>query len=238
MNGNNIPAAKKSLHKKIYLLVNRFMFAISRKHSRDDIEIAMLFDKNDSEVSAKIYQALNLISEFDSRRYHQIKRDVKRIWIAVAPGYGAQWMEELQTCILDTKYFRRTDISPSEMALTIVHEATHARLFKLKIGYSEEIRERVERICIKSEIAFAKRLPDGQKFVEMAESRLQTPKSFWTNTEFQQRDLDGLAELGKKNWVARVLYSIAKRKVEKKECAFAITRQRLVRGRNSRKNPC
>jgi hypothetical protein len=216
MKGNNISTAKKPLHRKIWLLLNRFMFAISRKHNRSDIKIAMLSDKNGSAISSKIDQALNLISEFDSRRYRQIKRDVKRIWIAAAPGYCAQWEEELQMCILDTDYFRRSDISASEMALTIVHEATHARLHKLKIGYAENIRERVERICIKSEIAFAKRLPDGQKLVEMAESGLQTPKSYWTHTEFQQRDLDMLAEMSKKNWVIRILYPLVKRKADKR----------------------
>jgi hypothetical protein len=217
MNGNTIPAAKKPLHRKIYLLVFRLMFAISRKHHRDDIAIAMLFpDKNCPADFSKIDQALCLISEFDSRRYHQIKHDVKRIWISAAPGYCAQWMDELQTCILDQNYFCRPDVSASEIALTIVHEATHARLFKLKIGYTEDIRKRVERICIKSEIAFAKRLPDGEKLVEMAESRLQRSENHsWTNAEFQQRELDTLAELCKETWLARILYRIVKYSVDK-----------------------
>jgi hypothetical protein len=126
-------------------------------------------------------------------------------------------MEELKTCILDRNYFNQPDISASEMALTIVHEATHARLFKFRIGYTEDIRERVERICIKSEIAFAKRLPDGQKFVEMAESRLlEMSADYWTNTQFQQRDLDTLAKLGKINWLGRILYRIVKWKLDKR----------------------
>jgi hypothetical protein len=69
-------------------------------------------------------------------------------------------------------------------------------------------------VCIKSEISFAKRLPDSQKFVEIAESRLQIPKSYWTNAQFQQRDLDALAELRKKTWVARILYPFVKHKVD------------------------
>jgi hypothetical protein len=226
MNGNNISAANTPLHRKIWLLLNRFMFAVSRKHSRDDIRVAMLSDKNGSAVASKIDRALNLISEFDPRRYHQIKRDVKRIWIAPAPGSSGEWMNELQTCILDADYFRRTDISASEMAITIVHEATHARLFKFKIGYAEEIRARVERICIKSEIAFAKRLPDGLKLVEIAESKLQISENYWTNAQFQQRNLDELAELRKKTWIARILYPIAKRKVDRRSA-------RLVSGKKN-----
>jgi len=217
MNGDNIPATKIPLHRKIYLLVNRFMFAISRKHNRDDLIIAMLFpDKTCPAVFSKIDQALNLISETDPRRYLQIRRDVKKIWVSPAPGCCAQWMDELQICILDRDYFCQADVLPPEVALAIVHESTHARLDRLKIQYTEDIRERVERVCIKSEIAFAKRLPDGQKFVDIAESRLQIPKSYWTNAQFQQRDLDTLAELRKKTWLARILYPFVKRRVDKR----------------------
>jgi hypothetical protein len=125
-------------------------------------------------------------------------------------------MNELQMCILDRDYFCRDDVSASRMALTIVHEATHARLCNLKIKYTEDIRDRVEQICIKSEIAFAKRLPDGQKLVEMAESKLKRPKSFYTDAQLQQRNLDALAALRKKTWVARILYPILKRKTDKR----------------------
>jgi hypothetical protein len=215
------------LHRKIYLLIHKFLFAISRKHIRDGVKIGMSFpDKNHPADFLKIDQALNLISELDPRRYHQIKRDVKKIWVYIAPGYYAQWMNELQTCILDRDYFCRTNVSPAELALTLVHEATHARLDKLKIKYTEEIRHRVEQLCVKSEIAFAKRLPNGQKFVEIAESRLQTPESYWTNAQFQQRDLDTLAELRKKSWVARILYPIVKRRVDKRNA------RSLPRGKN------
>jgi hypothetical protein len=90
-------------------------------------------------------------------------------------------------------------------------------LFKLKIGHIEDIRKHVERICIKSEIAFAKRLPDSQKLVEKAESRLQRSENYsWTNAQFQQFNLDSLAELGKKFWPARFLYPILKRRSDKK----------------------
>jgi hypothetical protein len=125
-------------------------------------------------------------------------------------------MDKLQMCILDRDFYCRNDASTSRMTLTIVHEATHARLCKFKVKYSEDIRDRVERICIKSEIAFAKRLPDGKKLVEMAESKLKRPKSFYTNAQHQQRNLDALGELRKKTWLARILYPILKRKVEKR----------------------
>jgi hypothetical protein len=227
MNDNNIPATKKlPLLKKVDLLIRRFLFAISRKQKRDDIEIATLFrDKKGLIVFSKVNQALNLISEFDPRRYLQIRRDVKKIWVFFARPAAGVWMDKLQMCILDRDFYCHNNASASRMTLTIVHEATHARLCKLKIKYTEDIRDRVERICIKSEIAFAKRLPDGQKLVEMAESKLKRPKSFYTDAQHQQRNLDALAELGKKNWLARILYPILKRKLEKKN-ARSISREK------------
>jgi hypothetical protein len=217
MNDNNISVEKKPFHRKIAGLINRFLFAVSRKHNRNDFKVAMLLpDKKGPAVFSKVDQALNLISEFDSRRYLQIRRDVKKIWVSVAQPAVGKWLNELQTCVLDRNYFCQDKISASRMALTIVHEATHARLCKLKIKYTEDIRERVERICIKSEIAFAKRLPDGQKLVEMAESKLKRSKSFYTDAQHQQRNLDALAELRKKNWLARILYPIVKHKADKR----------------------
>jgi hypothetical protein len=56
----------KTLNRKIYVLLHRFLFAISRKQKRDDIEIATLFrDKKGLVVFSKVNQALNLISEID-----------------------------------------------------------------------------------------------------------------------------------------------------------------------------
>lgn len=229
MKNNTISAAKKPLHRNIYLLMHRFMYAISRKQNRDDIEIAILLPgKKGPVLFSKINQALDLISEFDPRRHLQIRRDMKKIWVLVAPGYCANWMDELQMCILDRDYCSQDNVSASEMALIFVHESTHARLCKLKIEYTEDIRNRVERVCIKSEISFAKRLPNGQKFVEMAESRLQIPESYWTDAQFQQRDLDTLAELRKKTWLARIFYPIAKRRADKRNARLQ-SRKKMTR---------
>lgn len=206
----------KPLGRKIYLFIHKFLFAISRKQICDDIKIATFFrDKEGMIVFSKISQALSLISEFDPCRYRQIKRDVKRIWLFIAKPAAGRWMNELQACILDKEFY--CGLTPaSRMALTIVHEATHARLYKFKIKYTEETRARVEQICIKSELAFAKRLPNGKDLIKMVESKLKRTEDFYSDAQFQQRNLQALDELGKKSWLARILYPIFKRKVNKR----------------------
>lgn len=174
------------------------------------------FDNDYPAAFSKIDQALGLISQFNPERYHQIKRDVKRIWISGLLTNYAEWMDELQMCVIDRNYLLRNDVSIAEIAQTIVHEGTHARLCRLKIKYTEEMRHRVERLCVESEMAFAKRLPDGQKAAEIAESRLRIPETYWTNAQFQQRDLDALSDLGTKFWLARLLYTFVKRRVDKR----------------------
>lgn len=123
------------------------MFAISRKHVRNDFNVAMLFPTRKEKCNAafqKIDQALALLFEFDRPRYLRTRRLVKKIWIFPTPPDNAQWMDELKMCILDTDFLCQNDISPAQVAATIVHETTHARLDRAKMKYTEEMRFRME----------------------------------------------------------------------------------------------
>jgi hypothetical protein len=201
-------AEKTSLRRKIQLFPLKFTFAISRKFQRNDFKVAAL--ASGKIAFPKIDQALNLISRFDLRSYCRIQRDVKKILVFTTTPYCAEWIGQLQMCVLDREYLCHPDVLPEEIASTIIHEATHARLERAKINYKEEMRSRIERICVKSEIAFARRLPNGEQLIKKAESRLKIPETFWKNSEFQQRQLDAIAELGEKFWPARLLYPVAK----------------------------
>jgi hypothetical protein len=213
---NSNAAHKKPFHRKIFLLFIRFMFAISRKHNRKGFNIAAL--SSGQIAFPKIDQALNLISKFDSRSYFRIQRDIEKMWVsAMGPDYAAEWIDELKMCVFNRDHICRADISADEVASTIIHEATHARLSRFKISYKEEKRIRIEKICFKAQIAFAKRLPDGEHLIQKTESNLELPETFWTNSEFQQRNLKALAELGKKLWPARILYPIASWLVDKRK---------------------
>jgi len=190
----------------------RLTFFLSRKHARGDFEIRMFYPgKTESAVAfSKIDQALNLISTFDPRRYQQIKDDVKKILVFSAEPAAAQWIGGLRMCVLDKEYLFRADISPTEIAASIVHEATHAHLERLGMEYAEEARSRIERICTESQIAFAKRLPEPGRSLEIAEWQLSLPESYWTNDEIQNRGLEALEDLGKTSCQARFSYPILK----------------------------
>ena len=56
-------------------------------------------------------------------------------------------------------------------ALTIIHEATHARLGRLGIGYDAGCRDRIEGICTRREIALARRMDGGADWVRWLAER-------------------------------------------------------------------
>jgi hypothetical protein len=98
-------------------------------------------------------------------------------------------------CELDERFVLADTTIPEQIASTIVHEATHARLRRCGFGYDEAIRARVEAIFFRRQIAFAGRLPEGALSRDEAERNLTLrPPSDWTNEAMQDRHRRGGAE--------------------------------------------
>jgi hypothetical protein len=101
------------------------------------------------------------------------------------------------------------------IAATIIHEAAHARLFRLGIGNHEDIRARVEAICLRREMAFARKLPNGREIQEAAEHMINVcDDDYWSNAAIRQRELAEFAEamrhLGAPEWLIWVLARVAR----------------------------
>lgn len=109
----------------------------------------------------KVEKALSLIRGHDPVRYQRILRDLERIWVVYLFGAVGSFHSLTWTCKLDRRFVLDEKTALESIACTIVHEATHARLWRNGIFYDEDIRVRVEGVCIGSEIAFADRLPEG-----------------------------------------------------------------------------
>src|SRR5262249_52636355 len=109
----------------------------------------------------RVEQALDLIKLHDRVRYGRLMQDIERVWVRLVPyGLGAL-NEAMNACELDTRFVGAETSTPEQIAATIVHEATHARIVRCGIGYSHDLRARVEAVCLRREIAFATRLPNG-----------------------------------------------------------------------------
>ncbi|MCZ6673066.1 MAG: hypothetical protein O7C75_09010 [Verrucomicrobia bacterium] len=158
-------------------------------------------------VFTKVEEALLLIKKFDPKRFNQIQSLVRCIFVFGDPTARGKWHQDLQTCEIQEEYVRSPDTAISEIASTIVHEATHARLMRLDIDYQEPKRLRIERICFKAEQAFARRLPDPDrdKLVQQAEQMLTLDKSCFTDAGRRAADLKALRSLRCPRWLVRLL---------------------------------
>jgi hypothetical protein len=153
----------------------------------------------------RVAEALALIKQHDRARYDRLPRDLDRVWIRLLPGYIACFNDTLNACELDRRFVGDAATSVEMIAATIVHEATHARLWHRGIGYEEDVRHRVEAACVRRELSFARRLPNGVDARKRAELLLSYPADTWTDEAFSECVLEGSVEnfrhIGGPDWM-------------------------------------
>jgi hypothetical protein len=92
----------------------------------------------------------------------------------------------------------------ARLAATLVHETVHLRVTRLGVPYASSLRERIERLCIREEAAFLRKIPEGgEEFAKEVEEELQ---SQWWTDESHDKALDEAVEKGDlRRWAARLV---------------------------------
>lgn len=149
-------------------------------------------------VLDRLRAALVLIKTYDPLRYRRLTRELKRIWVTPLHGPRACFYYRLDACVLNPRYVLAETMTAELIAATIVHEATHARLWGMGFRYEEEARPRVEAICVRRELAFSRKLPRGEEVRDKAKKTLislRTP-TFLSDAAFaKSRDDYAVEEL-------------------------------------------
>lgn len=180
------------INRMIGYLAFRFVQLTSKRCTCRGIDVLMGFVSSQSgEVLAKLDEALLLIQTHDSIRFDRITRDLSSV--LVLRGGGPEYVPPIGACLLGEVLLLRSNAV--SIAMMIVHEATHARLWNHGIRYDPAIRRRVERICMRAEIAFARRLPNGSAVVAWAQANLENESSELDDVRFARRRQD-LEDLG------------------------------------------
>jgi hypothetical protein len=175
----------------------------------DELWVGVFADSESEPTLRRVEEALRLIKTYDRIRYDRLMSDLDRVWVQDVPGALGNFEQSLRACVLDRRYVLAETSAPEVIAATIVHEATHARLHRRGIDYEEELRPRIERACLRRELAFAARLPDGEQVRTRAESALAlcTTQDFWTNAAFAARHdpnhIEVIRHLGAPEWLVR-----------------------------------
>src|ERR1700716_3483824 len=104
----------------------------------------------------RVEAALQLIERFAPLHYRRVKNNLCRIWVRLVPHGAGCYLHSLNACLLDERVVASETTTLEWIASAIVHEATHARLEKRGIHYDQAIRHRIERICARRELDFAR----------------------------------------------------------------------------------
>lgn len=133
-------------------------------------------DIDERQVLDRLTGALDLIAVHAPRRLRRLRRDIAGILVRRFPCRGA-FLPQTRECLVELTFTVNPRHSLSEIAASIVHEATHARIATRCGPLPEQERPREERVCRKAEVEFGLALPDGAVVVERARSALQLADS-------------------------------------------------------------
>jgi hypothetical protein len=190
-------------------LSTRIMLRFSKSRYLDGLWIGT-WEMEAEPILRRIEEALLLIKRYDRIRYDRLPRDLDRVWVLLLPSSVAIFEYAIYTCEIDTRYCLAETTTPELLASVIVHEATHARLWRRGIRYEEAQRPRIEEICVRREIAFAAKLPNGETVRDQAERTLAlcATSAYWTSAAFRERYIEGGVEIlrymGAPGWLAQV----------------------------------
>lgn len=189
------------------------MLWLSSGKSIDGLWVGTYFQENGDGVMERVQQALALIQAKDRVRYARLARDLDRVWVRLLTTGVAQFDPTWRACLLDERFVLAKDTDVAHIAAAIVHEAAHARLWHWGFGYDEAIRERVEAVCLRREVAFASKLPDGKSVSQWANQALALTPAYWTDAAAEDREQAGsvavLDHLGH-SWLSRWLAAVRK----------------------------
>lgn len=190
-----------------------WVYRRSERHVLAGVKVGILWPSSDERDTCipKIEAALELIRRHDARRYGRFRRDVDGILIIGAAGPLARWHSTTRLVVVQQSFVSRDETSVAMLAATLVHEGAHAWLTRLGFDYAPELRERIEAVCFRSEITFARRLPEPADLIARAERQLARDPEFWTPEAFRSRQLGELEELRVPRWIVSVIGRIAGR---------------------------
>ena len=128
-------------------------------NTRRDIQTADVFQR--------LTEALDLIAGYAPRQFRRLQRDFGGIVVRRFPCRGAFFPQDGE-CLVELTFTVNPRHAIEEIAASIVHEATHARVARTCGPLPQEQRAREERLCRKAELELGLALPNGAVVVERA----------------------------------------------------------------------
>lgn len=167
-----------------------------RKRRRRGLRLAVV-KTADHHVMRDLDAALSLMDAHAPSLSRQLPRlFAGGVWVREMYNLGA-FVPRGKRCELGLSLFSAPH-TPADIAVTLVHEAVHAKIERFGIAYDEHRRAAIEAVCIRREIAFAMRLPDGDAIAMQSQHRLATldPRHFSDAAFARVREIERRERVG------------------------------------------
>lgn len=190
-------------------LADRILLWFFRNSERQDIlgvpVVVPAGQRNGDAAFAKITAAFDLLRDHGSRSLDDLRRHTNGVFVWATAGALGEWHRDTRLVVLEETHVNDQGTSARDIASTLVHESTHARLDAKGFTYSPERRARIEKVCFRRQLAFARRLSEGGDLVGQAERQLQRPPGDFTHQAWRQRAVSKLISLGVARWLAHAI---------------------------------
>lgn len=128
-------------------------------------------DIDTERVVQRLTAALDLVAAYAPRRYRRLRRDLAGFVVQRFACRGA-FFPASRECLVELTFTVNPRHTLPEIAASIVHEATHARVSRMCRTRSPEQQAREERLCRRAELELGLALPDGEIVVQRARDSL------------------------------------------------------------------
>ena len=122
-------------------------------------------------VVERLTAALDLIARYAPRRYRRLGRDISGFLVQRFACRGA-FFPDSRECLVELTFTVNPRHGLPEIAASIVHEATHARVARMCRTRAADQPPREERLCRRTELEFGLAVPDGGVVVQRARDSL------------------------------------------------------------------
>jgi hypothetical protein len=129
-------------------------------------------DIQTEQVIQRLSAALDLIATYAPRRYRRLREDLAGFVVQRFACRGA-FFPESRECLVELTFTVNPQHALPEIAASIVHEATHARVARMCRTRPPEQHAREERLCRRVELELGLALPDGTVVVQRARASLE-----------------------------------------------------------------
>ena len=173
---------------------------------------APLMECEDQKIAfSRVADAIELVKQYSPGRYLRLQRSFSSIVIWGTTSDTASYVCRSRMCRLWQSFILSPDVRTTYIASVLVHEATHGWLDGHGIQYSESVRHRIERVCVRAELLFCRRMPGAADEIMRAERRLPTLHAEqFTDAAFLTESQRALRELGCPSWLVRTVTWITK----------------------------